>query len=378
MANDAIQNSYVATLDNSSGTITAFKLNSAAELVWQKSLSSLAFGGQICYDSSGYVYVLSQDTTASTYIVLTKIDASSGDVVWATRYLGDVFARNIALDSSGNVYICGADSFLLPYQSMYILKFNSSGALQWQRKLSGPSQSVSPSAIAIDSFDNIYAVGVNNGSPFISWVAKYNSSGVFQWVREVYDSSNVNSYFAYAIATDANSNVYIGGPTNIVTFGGGVVTKLDSSGNLVWQKNIASAGTIYNMYITPNNYIYMTNTPGGGIIKIDTDGTGIFFNKMNPTTLGRIFVNNTNMYFCARGANGAGYQSPFVGCLPSDGSKTGVINASYTYSSQTLTIAPSTMSVRTPSYTASTPTISTGSYSVTASNTTYTNTVTYF
>ena len=69
-------------------------------------------------------------------------------------------ARAIALDSSDNIYIIGSKSNPnFPGSNKTLMKFNSLGTLEWNKTL-GENDIDSARAIALDSLDNIYMVGM--------------------------------------------------------------------------------------------------------------------------------------------------------------------------------------------------------------------------
>ena len=65
--------------------------------------------------------------------------------------------NKVVVDSSDNVYVCG-ESYTSGTGAL-IVKYDSSGTIQWQRKLGGSSHSANGFGIAIDSSDNLYITG---------------------------------------------------------------------------------------------------------------------------------------------------------------------------------------------------------------------------
>ena len=94
-------------------------------------------------------------------IMLTKFN-SSGTEVWS-RVVGSTSTleqiRGLDVDSSGNAYVLGVTGNGLTPSTwdMVILKFNTSGTLQWQRTLSGSElESYAGASIKVDDSDNFY------------------------------------------------------------------------------------------------------------------------------------------------------------------------------------------------------------------------------
>ena len=112
---DSSDNIYVtghsAKPTNNNDTIIA-KYDTSGNLVWQKYIQNDAKGWAIDTDSSGNVYILSQNIrdvgAGSNDFYIAKLD-SSGDFVWQRIFGGtsheDTF--NLFVDSSDNLYIGG-------------------------------------------------------------------------------------------------------------------------------------------------------------------------------------------------------------------------------------------------------------------------------
>ena len=122
-------------------------------------------------------------------IVVVKYN-SSGAIQWqrAIQFDSgfDCTGADADIDSQGNVYICGqyevdgaADS------GMALIKFNSAGVKQWSRRVEGDCISVATS-IVVGPDDKLYISGVtgNNFTETFVWVvAKYSLDGLVEWQR---------------------------------------------------------------------------------------------------------------------------------------------------------------------------------------------------
>ena len=91
-------------------------------------------------------------------------------------------------DSNGNVYIIGYRGQSGTYdRDGYIMKLNSSMVIQWQHTLGGSGYYPIDQwyDLAFDSSDNIYCVGTTRTSDrHYGWIVKYNSSGTLQWQKK--------------------------------------------------------------------------------------------------------------------------------------------------------------------------------------------------
>ncbi len=246
----------------------------------------------------------------------------SGVLQWL-RVVGgnsDDEARAMALDSSDNVYVGGMTYNVGSTTFGLIVKYNSSGTLQWQRYMgNGGGASTWIYGMDLDSSGNIYVAGRHTpaGSSMRNYVGKYNSSGVRQWERMI----NSNSASDAALSIDSSDNIYAVARS---AYGSKyVVMKYNTSGTLQWQKDLAdSAGAsviLNDIYAAPDGYIYMTggaritssdNSDDVIVIKIDSSGTIISqlglgevgYSNYQPTSREDrgygIKVTNDHIYVC--------------------------------------------------------------------------------
>lgn len=332
---DSSGNLYLTGISEVTGTgnyfLTLVKYDNSGTLLFQRQYNwglDAGYSGVAMVDSSGNIYVVSKSNNLGGTIKIQKFDSSLVKQ-WERSY-NDTFSPTInaggfSLASSGNLYISGS-GIAAPAYTNYpvLLKYNSSGVLQWQRNLTGASNSTYFSTgNAVDSSENVYVCGgIGNSSSSDTLIAKYNSSGTLQWQRQLAGASTSE---AQGLALDSSNNVYISGKSGSTGF----VVKYNSSGTIQWQRNISNGVNIIagGMFVDANGDIY----PSYSIY------TGAY--------------------------------TPLIGKLPNDGSKTGT----YTVGSQTITYAASSYTGSTPSLTETTPTLTDASSSSTVVTTTLTS-----
>ena len=156
---DSSENLYMCFKIRNHDQLAVIKTDSSGTQTWQVTLQG--FSGSyvetsgLAVDSSGNVYVAGNENDNSNGIYnafVTKFN-SAGNLQWS-RKIRDVFAKSLATDSSGNVFMVGLDAS----SNMQLVKWNSSGSIQFQQKLSSTS-SERFEDIAIDSADNLYCTG---------------------------------------------------------------------------------------------------------------------------------------------------------------------------------------------------------------------------
>ena len=221
------------------------KLDSNGNFVWQKT-----YGG-ISADSLGYSiqqtadggYIVSGNTTSFGVggwgIWILKLN-SSGNVIWQKTYDGinDDGDWSIQQTADGGYIVAGfTNSFGAGNGDMWVLKLDSLGAIAWQKTYGG---NASDWAWSIQqTADGGYVVAGETWSygadPYNIWVLKLDSSGNIVW-QKIYGGIDYDEARSIRQTMDGGYIV----ASNTKSFGAGDwdiwVLKLDSSGNIVWQK----------------------------------------------------------------------------------------------------------------------------------------------
>jgi hypothetical protein len=268
-------------------------------------------------DASGNLYVVgtASITTLSTgrRIFVAKITSQPG-ITWQRVFGSDAaFGEDVAVDSNGNVYVAGTRN---SPNDVIVLKYNSSGVLQWQRTMgSGLGSAFREEGIGIDvdSSGNCYVVGrstfgdsaISTGYKIIA--AKFDTNGTFEWLRSL-NTTNENDY-GLSCAVSSSGDLYVIGYYNIQTSSNaGLVAKYNSSGVLQWQRSITYGSSTLNVLFGA-----ALNSDGG-------------------------------VYFAGWSNTGYGGADQIIGTMPADGSKTGTYG-SWNYAAASLTAASETMTI---------------------------------
>jgi hypothetical protein len=266
--------------------------------------------------SSGNTYVVGyNDAHPSQDNYIIKLN-ESGAVAWK-RSLNHYreFSYGVSADDAGNVYSSGWISEVVGDAGKYdigIFKLNSSGTLQWSRRLGVQTSESSRNHMEqntlqcteTDGSGNTYICGYDVGPAYSAntvrpLLAKWNTNGTLQWQKVLTDS-----IIFYAITLESSGN-------NIYAGGGGpnssVVTKWNSSGTLLLQKTISFSGYIGDMAtdIENNVYVVADNRENSeqrvSIFKLNSSGTILWQRKISVgqfdrypavtvTTSGRVIV----------------------------------------------------------------------------------------
>lgn len=249
--------------------------------------TNLSPSTQYCYTVSAYD-ASGNESGLSSQICATTESADITTKQWAKTYGGNEgdYMKSMQQTSDGGYIVVGETfSFGQKKGDMWILKLNSDGDIVWQKTYYAGTQNVNATAIQQTSDNGFIVSGcievVNRRED--AWLLKLDSNGNIQWQK-----THGGNYSDYINSIQQISDGYIAvGDTD--SFGAGNhdawVLKLDSSGNIQWQKTYGSDGwdTAYSVDKTSDDgYILagQTHSFGGGypntfnmwIIRLDSNG----------------------------------------------------------------------------------------------------------
>ena len=193
-------------------------------------------------------------------------------------------------------------------------------------------------AVAVDSGNNVIAVGQGYGllsegnNDDLAMVFKFNSSGTLQWARKL----NERDYDCYAMSViTIGTDIYVTHDSN--DNGETVITKLDATGTVKWQRitdsnddsviartadgNLLVTCEAYNNDIGDDALKVFLLTPGGEVVykrwlMATTDSDSRFKN-------GRCLTTDNDSFYITSYFYANDYDSTMIARLPIDGSGTG-------------------------------------------------------
>jgi hypothetical protein len=147
---------------------------------------------------------------SSGFIVL-KLTLSLG-ITWQ-KFLVISESACIATDSSGNV-IAGGNNLNSTVPNGYVVKYDSSGNVQWQRQIDGR---VPFKGIAVDSADNIYCTGYSNlvSADTDIYIAKFDPSGTLQYQRNLIPNFGLTEFVEGIAITSPTDFTVIGSRASV-------------------------------------------------------------------------------------------------------------------------------------------------------------------
>lgn len=311
--------------------------------------------------------------------------------VWARSTTSAAGASNfqaIARDSSGNLYVVGyqtgnatfsyggSASAAGAYNGMnaVIVKYDANGNPVWARSTTTASNKSSFNAIAIDSSDNVYAVGSQYGSTVVNYsasisatganassdnavIVKYDNNGNATWAR-VATVAPSQSFFQ-GVGTDAAGNVFAVGyqtGTSAYTYAAGVsvagttnlggnalLVKYDTNGTALFARSTTSGSkqSIYNsVALDSGGNVYAVGTQTGNTTynySASVTATGAYTGGGLESNVVLVKYDNSGTALWARSTlSGSTYSSFSTVAVDSGGNAycTGfqTTNATFTYS----------------------------------------------
>jgi hypothetical protein len=265
------------------------------------------------FDSSMNMYISALDNYATQGVYVAKFNAT-GSIQWQRKITSSGASSNTigkcATDASGNTYVCG--SFTNTDEVGFVAKYDSSGAIQWQRSLTLGAQ-VRLQACALDSAgSNVVAIGFAAGS--LGYLVSYTSSGTLNWQRQITTHTFVQ------MCIDPSGNIYTVGSNAT----GAIIVKYDSAGTLQWQRLVYSgasgtnstavAANASNVWLVTNEAVVKLDTSGnvvtslsfGGGRAVSIDSTNVYLAKSGPAS------NNCTVFAFSQSANTAVWTNTYA------------------------------------------------------------------
>lgn len=167
----------------------------------------------LALDANGNTYVTGTSYNGSNYdIVTVKYDAD-GNEQWRTSYGGAGIdeAGAIILDGNNDVIVTGSRFIGTNDYDICTIKFNGiTGAIIWSVINTGSALYDSGEDITVDASNNVIVTGsLSVSSTDVNWIVlKYNSSGALQWTQT--GGGTLNDV-GKVVVTDGSGTVYVAG-----------------------------------------------------------------------------------------------------------------------------------------------------------------------
>ena len=242
-------------------------------------------GSSVTTDSSDNIYAYGYN--ASNQMEVAKYD-SSGALQWQRSVNISNYYGRITIDSASNVILISNDT-----TNIFLIKLDSSGSLVWQKSIpvGGGSPSINAVGVTADSSNNIYISCSAYRSAYNHLLIKLDSSGSHQFTRVL--ATGYRTDISTNVSLDSSGNIYLASAYNVGYYAATLI-KYDSGGTLQWQRTVFGPGGndssyFYDVTCDSSNNVYACGkyAPGGGyqaeqmLVKYDSSGNLQWNRKLN-------------------------------------------------------------------------------------------------
>lgn len=233
--------------DNGTDDISTVKYDTSGAELW----SAQHHGGDgvidvafhLDLDATGAVYVGGVAATSENLenISILKYDVD-GSEVWTTEYDGSGnsfdLGTTITTDGYSNAYVAGITFSPTSGADISILKYDSTGVLEWSRTYSNDFNTHDiPNHIMTDPAGDVIITGYSQGAAGDRDILtmKYSSDGDQLWVS-TYDGPGNGDDEGIKMLVDGNGHIYVTGySSGALTNNDYTTIKYDGSGNEIWS-----------------------------------------------------------------------------------------------------------------------------------------------
>ena len=385
--------------DTGNNHLLLAKYSSSGTVQWQKTLggSNSDYGQRsvaVAPDGSVYACGSTRSAGAGSFDLLLAKFSSSGTVQWQKTLGGsrDDYGQSVAVAPDGSVYVCGhAYSAGVGECDFLLVKFSSSGTVQWQKTLGGGKGDYGKS-VAVAPDGSVYICGFTysaGAGDYDFFLAKFSSSGTVQWYKTLGVSGDDEGY---SVAVAPDGSVYICGNTSSYDF---FLAKFSSSGTVQWQKKIDDnySGSGRSVAVAPDGSVYVcgkTYLSGAGrrddllLAKFSSSGTvqwqKILYGSRDDDGYSVAVAPDGSIYVCGNTASAGAGVNDFLlakitdSLIEQDTVTLGIFtfqnasltfnNVSFTLTSPSFSFSNANLSLRNSSLTVGTPSLTTNLYTL--------------
>ncbi|MCB9282318.1 MAG: T9SS type A sorting domain-containing protein [Lewinellaceae bacterium] len=290
-------------------------LDQAGEVIWKKTIGTTK--NDLGYDvlplqEGGFILVgvFNDSSLTDNDVAVWKLN-ESGDILWTKSIGGSMLDElyNIERATDGGFILCGRtqsnDGDISGNHGLddaWIVKLDQDGEIEWQKVMGGSNSDFAQKALALD--DGGYLISgysaSEDGDVTVSkgkldyWMIRLDAAGNLIWQKS-FGGSNLDVALCNPIVF--NDGFLVGGWSRSTDgdvgglhgiFGDMWVVKLDTLGNLEWEKNIGGTGFDDGRVLVPvdgNAFIIAgTSTSSDGDILANYGGQDYFMCRVDVVT----------------------------------------------------------------------------------------------
>lgn len=228
------------------------KYNSSGVIQWTRTIyGSNDYNVDVssaCLDSNNDVIICGmfiEVASGSTDIIdfyVAKISGSSGAVSWTQRLTGtdlqgDNEYKHVSVDSSNNIFLngYGHHATAAPDDDLITIKYNTSGTLQWQRRITFATGNELPRGIVTKANGSVIVAA--EAADDSSALVNYDTNGNIVWQRKF------TNFEIRSLAIDKEDDMIIAGLSNTNNL---CIFKLPSDGSKTGTYTLFGQSIVYS------------------------------------------------------------------------------------------------------------------------------------
>lgn len=301
--------------NSSNGSIVLIKTDALGDTLWTKTYGGVgeevAFSVKQTYDGGYVVYGYTTSITPAWNNFIMKTD-SYGNILWNKTIMHNATSNPcyLNLTSDGGFIVTGCRYDTTNYQSIYLIKTDSVGNLDWYKTYNTPG--IDKAGYVRQTLDGGYIVAGEYGTHGL--IIKTDSTGGILWSK-----TNVDLDVAESVEETIDGGYIVCGPL----YGGSAtgndciyLMKTDSAGNGCGQTNIAlneilTPINIVTSQIFETSFVMNVNTPlinsGSGSL-VNTVCTTVGLAEKRPGKVYEVYPNPSNGIIKIKGNFNSGTQ----------------------------------------------------------------------
>lgn len=266
---------------------------------WVKSIENFLWSSMDVTSDENYLLAGGPlENQSVTDLAVMKRD-NSGNLLWLKKFAARLWRPTIEENASGEFFLAGTTTdFGAGNNDIWVLKFDAAGNVLWQ-KTYGETGSDRAYTMNVTPDGGAIVVGISNSFTTGSdvWVLKLDSNGNVSW-QKTYDNgaSEIQPYIQHT-----SDGGYILTGESLAPSADNYdiwLMKLDSAGNVSWYKTFGGSKFEWQTSVkeTPDgNYLVASSSESFGlswdawILKLDTSGKVLWQNTYGGTDFERIF-----------------------------------------------------------------------------------------
>jgi hypothetical protein len=243
-----------------SPTLSVLNIDHAGNIVWTRDLWRVQYGYPTLHPLS-VNFKKEIFTTVSNQIYLLD---STGHVKWKKRIYGAGGFYNIHSLSDGGAIVTGLTYTSTNVGETHLLKFDSAGNLEWNKKFQVGTYNMVRNVFQMDSTLIISGSFTDTSNVNRTYISEFDMTGNVLSIRGFTNSESLQE-----MVYDVNSgNFYYVSSGSQYT----VIGKIDSQYNSIWTKSISGIGLIKISQENDSIFVFGDST----MIALDTSGAFLF------------------------------------------------------------------------------------------------------